>query len=246
MHRTTPDSTFVESGFFCGGIRRASVKSLLQKPNVSLLSATINRDWQVAHQFCDRKQNKLLERNQQKSTSALLAASLVLIGAASRLLPHPPNMTSVGAMGMFSGAKLKTWQACMLTLLCMLITDPILGKIHGYAAFTWGTLIIYGSLLVNVWIGRKVARTGSPIRIGAAALMCGTQFFLITNFGVWAAGYLYPRTIAGLAACYVAAIPFFERTLAGDLVYTAIFFGVYALANQRIVGSSDPAPVGAH
>ena len=32
----------------------------------------------------------------------------------------------------------------------------------------------------------------------------------------------YARSLAGLANCYVAAIPFYGRTLAADLLYRAL------------------------
>jgi hypothetical protein len=57
-------------------------------------------------------------------------------------------------------------------------------------------------------------------------------FFVVTNFGAWATGMLYPLTWEGLVACYVAAIPFFGNTLAGDLVYTGLLFGAFALAER--------------
>ena len=44
----------------------------------------------------------------------------------------------------------------------------------------------------------------------------------------------YPVTPAGLAACYVAAIPFFQNTLAGDLVYATLLFGGFALAERAM------------
>ena len=36
-------------------------------------------------------------------------------------------------------------------------------------------------------------------------------FFLVSNFGVWLTQELYPHSAAGLAACYVAALPFFTN-----------------------------------
>ena len=54
-------------------------------------------------------------------------------------------------------------------------------------------------------------------------------FYIVTNFGMWLFSGIYPRTLAGLEACYVAAIPFFQNTVAGDLVYTALLFGGFAL-----------------
>jgi hypothetical protein len=50
---------------------------------------------------------------------------------------------------------------------------------------------------------------------------------------VWLAGGLYPRTLSGLTACYVAAIPFFRNSIVGDLLYSAALFGGFALAQRR-------------
>ncbi len=54
-------------------------------------------------------------------------------------------------------------------------------------------------------------------------------FFLISNSGIWVAGKLYPLTMSGLAACYVAALPFFRNSIMGDLAYAALMFGSYHL-----------------
>ena len=179
----------------------------------------------------------MADRTTQSSDSnrRSLAAGLVILGAISRLLPHPPNMTSVGAMGLFAGSKLKKWQALLLPLVCMLITDPILAKINGYAAFRWGTLFIYASLMLNVLIGRSLVKNDNPVRIGLAAVICSVQFFVVTNFSVWLLDGYYTHTWAGLVACYVAAIPFFQWTLAGDLLYTAVLFGIYALVSRKLL-----------
>ncbi len=42
-------------------------------------------------------------------------------------------------------------------------------------------------------------------------------FFLISNFGVW--WYWYDHTFSGLMTCYLLAIPFYTRTLIGDLLF---------------------------
>jgi hypothetical protein len=70
------------------------------------------------------------------------------------------------------------------------------------------------------------------LRIAGAALASSVVFFVVTNFGVWVFGSRYPKTAAGLLACYVAAIPFFQNTLAGDALYTAVLFGGFAVAEK--------------
>jgi hypothetical protein len=69
-------------------------------------------------------------------------------------------------------------------------------------------------------------------QIAAATLLGALQFFLITNFGAWAFLNTYPRTGAGLAACYIAGIPYFWNTLAGDATYATLLFGAFALAER--------------
>jgi hypothetical protein len=44
---------------------------------------------------------------------------------------------------------------------------------------------------------------------------------------------MYPKTIAGLMACYAAGIPFFGNTLLGDFVYAGILFGGFEWAQRR-------------
>lgn len=156
------------------------------------------------------------------------ALSLTLLGAISRLLPHPPNFTAVGASSLFAGAKLRGWQAYLVPLLAMIITDPIIAAFYGVPAFGKSRMFVYLSLMISVLIGRIIASRASVPRITAACLAGSLQFFLITNFGVWLGSSYYPQSAAGLGACYLAGLPFFERTALGDLFFTAILFGAYA------------------
>ncbi len=164
------------------------------------------------------------ETNKTKS----LAIGLTVLSGVARLLPHPPNFTPVGSMSLFAGARVPGWLAYLLPVLVMAITDPLVG---GYSR---ATPLIYLSFLISVWIGRRVGKSESAIRIGAAAFLCSLQFFLITNLPSWFIGTLYPRTLAGLGECYLAALPFFGRTLGAELFYSAILFGLYAWLSRTI------------
>ena len=61
------------------------------------------------------------------------------------------------------------------------------------------------------------------------ALASSVLFFVVTNFGVWATQGMYPMSLEGLVACYVAAIPFFQNSLLGNAFYTSVLFGGFAL-----------------
>jgi hypothetical protein len=114
-------------------------------------------------------------------------------------IPHPVNMTSLTAFGLFSGAKLSPMVAASLCLVLMVVTDLLLGWIQVGAAWntqrefnafgSW-TAFTYVAFAIDVVIGHKLARrTENPGYIGLAALLGATQFFVISNFGVWATEY---------------------------------------------------------
>ena len=68
-----------------------------------------------------------------------------------------------------------------------------------------------------------------------SSLAGSVLFFIVTNFGVWTfSAVTYPHTLAGLASCYVAAIPFFRNTVIGDLVYVTSLFGAFELGLRYI------------
>jgi hypothetical protein len=154
--------------------------------------------------------------------------SAILVAAVLRLVPHPPNFTPVGAMALFSGAYLgRRAMAFAAPLGALLLSDLVLGFYHGQAT-------VYFSVALIVMIGMVALSRISPLRVGAAAIASSILFFVITNFGMWLFSGFYPRTLAGLEACYVAAIPFFQNTVAGDLFYAALLFGGFRIAELLI------------
>jgi hypothetical protein len=177
---------------------------------------------------------------EQKNGIRPLALLLTVLSGLARLLPHPPNFTPVGAMSLFAGARLRGWWAYLVPLAMMAVTDPLLHLMFGMPGYTRLSPVIYASFMINVWIGRRLAISENPVRIGGAAFLCSAQFFAITNFAVWAGSNFYPHTAAGLAACYVSAIPFWGRTLAGDLLFTASIFGLHAFLSRRVAPGERP------
>ena len=159
---------------------------------------------------------------------------VMLVAAASRLLPHPPNFTPVAAIALFGGASfVHLATAFAVPLGAMLLSDLVLGlTVYGAAAFG-ATPYVYGSFALIVCLGRMIRSRNGPLAIGGAALASSLLFFALTNFAVWMRGHLYPLTPDGLVACYVAALPFFRNTLAGDMFYAVLLFGGFALAERR-------------
>jgi hypothetical protein len=156
----------------------------------------------------------------------ILIFAMIVLAAALRLAPHPWNFTPVGAIALFSGAMARDHQrAFLFPLLVMFATDAIIG-------FNKLSPLVYASFLLSVVIGLFLHQKRNLMRVGGATFLGALQFFLITNFGVWAFLNTYPRTGAGLAACYIAGIPFFWNTLAGDAVYATLLFGGFFLAES--------------
>jgi hypothetical protein len=157
------------------------------------------------------------------------AIAAAIIGAAAlRLVPHPPNFAPIGAMALFSGAYFRrTWQAFAVPLAALFLSDAVIG-FYPHMEF------VYGSFALIVALGFVSLRRISPLRVGAAAIAGSVLFYLITNFGVWLYFGTYAHTAGGLAECYIAAIPFFQNTIAGDLFYSAIVFGGFALIERGI------------
>jgi hypothetical protein len=156
----------------------------------------------------------------------ILIFTMIVLAAALRLAPHPWNFTPVGAIALFSGAMVRDRRlAFLFPLLVMFATDAIIG-------FNKLSPLVYASFLLSVVIGLFLNQKRNLLRVGGATFLGALQFFLITNFGVWAFLNSYPRTSAGLAACYIAGIPFFWNTLAGDAVYATLLFGGFFLAER--------------
>ena len=83
------------------------------------------------------------------------------------------------------------------------------------------------------------------LRVAGAALASSVSFFVVSNFAVWACWNLYPKTLAGLMTCYAAGLPFFRRGRAGDMLFTAVMFGVPAVAAMLARSSEKPHGVAA-
>jgi hypothetical protein len=164
----------------------------------------------------------------------LLAILCAIVAAAAlRLLPHPPNFTPIAAMALFGGAYLgRRGLAFAAPLGALFLSDTIIG----FHSHMWAT---YLSMVLIVLIGWAVGARISFLRVGAAAVASSVLFFLLTNFSVWLGSSVYPQTVAGLAACYAAAIPFFQNTLAGDLFFSGLLFGGFALL-ERVMPALRP------
>lgn len=165
-------------------------------------------------------------------------ATIILVAALSRLLPHPFNFTPIGAIALFGGAQFgRKYLAFLVPLAAMLVSDLLIG-FHGTM---WA---VYLAFILTVAIGMGFLRKITAGRVFGSALVSSVLFFLITNFAVWygSSGF-YPQTLAGLGACYAAGLQFYQQTffgnlflntVMGDLFFSGLLFGAFELIKKRV------------
>lgn len=202
----------------------------------------IKAEWNVTGVTVDQPSTPMIADDTATSSTTMAnrepspwwSIGLTVAAGAGRLLSPIPNFTPVGAMGLFGGGRLRGWQAYVLPILIMLATDAVL--VFRYApmkisAINGVTPFVYASFLLYVLLGRWLCRKNCVAGIVIASLLGSVQFFLVTNFAVWllSDGVRYPHTLSGLGLCYLAGLPFANWTVFGDLLFTGVLFGTYAL-----------------
>jgi hypothetical protein len=220
--------------------------------------------------------DKIPERDSPYRRLALGVAAIAgIIATILRIVPHPTNLTSVGAVGLFGGARVRAWYAYLLPLAVMIGSDLILWALTGfdykYSIAHFSRVYVYASFMFYVLIGRWLRDKNSVASTTFAATLGGLQFFIVTNFCTWLfqplelvdAQYLYSRDLSGLAACFAAALPFYQGetpfgahpfavltdyrlnivwNVIGDIVFTTFYLQVYAKLAQR-VQETEQAPL---
>jgi len=183
--------------------------------------------------------------NQPKNAATSVApgpwvlASLILVAALSRLLPHPPNFSPVEAIALFGGAFFASRALALLVpLLAMLVADLALGLVHGGLFSGWigsaGFWLVYLCIAATVVLGFNLRGRAGSARVLGYCLAGSVLFYVVTNFGAWLGSPIYPRNGAGLLQAYVAGIPFFKWTLLGTIAYAALLFGGFSLLRARL------------
>ena len=176
--------------------------------------------------------------NQQNNFRNGFIVVMILLAAFSRLIPHPHNFTPIGAMALFGGAYFsRKYLVFLVPIVSMWLSDLVINNVYYpyffpeyYNGFVWvGNLWVYASFILIGLIGIYFLQKVNLKNLVGASLIASILFFLLTNFGAWAASPLYPKTGAGLISAFAAGVPFFRNTLLGDLAYCTILFGVFEL-----------------
>ena len=156
----------------------------------------------------------------------LTILGLIAIGVLSRLLPHPPNCTSICSIALISAFQFKNCSLSFATVAATLFLSDLAIGFHPmmpFVYFSFGLIILMGVRL------QKMTTTSIPL----ISLTTSLIFFFVTNFGEWFSGSLYPKTIQGLSICFFAAIPFIGNQILGDLCYSVLLFGLLHAFNSE-------------
>jgi hypothetical protein len=176
----------------------------------------------------------------------MLAYVFVVFAVLSRMpfMPHPWGFTPVAAALLYFGARGSRRQLWVPFAL-LAVSDVILTKFVYSYQFSWDHFVTWAWYAAILWLGTSLRENSAWLRVAGAALASSVSFFVVSNFAVWACWSMYPKTLAGLMTCYVAGLPFFRRGLAGDMLFTAVMFGVPAVAAMLARSSEKPHGVAA-
>lgn len=173
-------------------------------------------------------------KNPNQIRFAILLAFIALV-AISRVLVRTgdsfewlSNFSPIGAMALFGGAYFKGWKAYALPLLALLFGDVFIAIVKDPSeVFYQGWYWVYGAFAIMVLAGSWIMqqKTVRNFLLGTAAVVL--IHWIVTDFGVWLGGSMYPKTLNGFITCLIAAIPFERALLYGTLVFGTLMFGTF-------------------
>lgn len=163
--------------------------------------------------------------NKVISPRLVFVVSAVAIAALTRILPHPPNFTAVGAMALLAGALVPNrLLSLVMPMAALFITDLVLG----FHNTMWA---VYAAVGITSMIGWMISKRQSVLSITAGSLISIASFFFITNSAMWVVGFFtqgfYPTTANGLVLALESGLPFLTNDIISNLLFTAIFFGSF-------------------
>ena len=177
----------------------------------------------------------------------MVAYLLLLVAVLSRVLPHAGwwNFTAVTGGLLYFGAR-RPWREMLVPLAALMATDGFLTIAVYHYSFRWQSYVITWIWYVAAMaLGSILLRQRVTFARGVAGALLGpTGFFLVSNFGVWAASGMYPPTLAGLGVCYLAGVPFYRNDLISTAIVLGLALGVPVLVRRMNMSRAQEALAG--
>lgn len=179
----------------------------------------------------------------------LLIAGLIFLTILGRLITNHMeiyNFTAIGAGALFSGVVFKDKKyAYLVPMAALFLSDVFFELFTNIQGFYGGgeQIFVYGAFILTTFIGTRI-RKANVGNILLASICVGVLFFLLSNLGTFIFRDIYPHTFSGLLTCYASAIPFYKadlfgsfalNTIMGNVFYSGVLFGAYALLKPVFV-----------
>jgi hypothetical protein len=161
----------------------------------------------------------------------MLPYLFVVLAVIARFVAVPVGVTPVTGSLLFFGAygsRRQLW----FPFAMLVASDVVLTKLVYHFIFSWDHFVTWAWYAAIIWLGTRLRNNAKPIWVVGSALASSVSFFLLSNFAVWACWDMYPKNFTGLMASYTAALPFFRRSLAGDLLFTVVMFAVPVVVSK--------------
>nr|WP_108975476.1 DUF6580 family putative transport protein [Leptospira ryugenii] len=165
---------------------------------------------------------------------------MVLVAAASRLLPHPPNFTPILAVSLFAGAYIvpRKW-AFLVPVVAMFLSDLVIG-LHELLP------LVYLCMMLSVFLGSHLGQKPKLTSTFGLSVLSSVFFFFVTNLAVWLTSGMYSLDWIGFISCFTLALPFFQNSIVGDLFFTGVLFGSMYVIEKTWLGQSEAVYVRAN
>jgi len=177
----------------------------------------------------------------------MVAYLLLLVAVLSHLLPHAGwfNFTAVGGALLYFGAR-RSWREMLVPLAVLMATDYFLTVYAYHYSFRWQSyMTTWAWYVMAMALGQILLRARTTfVRVAAGVVLGPTSFFVLSNYAVWVGSGMYPRTLGGLSACFVAALPFYRNDLLSTAVVAGVAFGVPVLVRRLSAAPEQAALAG--
>jgi len=166
----------------------------------------------------------LLETHKLIENNFLVGLRLMSILCLARVIPHPPNFTPVFCVALLTTYLLPPVYAIGFTLISLLISDIGIAFInHQPIVGTW-SFFTYSGLFIAIVLSIFFKPNWNLLKQFSRVMTISCFYWIWTNLGVWIVEVIYPHTLSGFIACYVAALPFLTTSLLGNLMWGIVLF----------------------
>lgn len=163
----------------------------------------------------------------------------IIVGCMSRIFPHAPNFTPIGAICLFGASHFtKKTYAFLVPILIIFFSDLFINNflysnssfIFFHNGFYWQYISYILIIALSItYLKPKI----SLLNIGLNSVSSSLIFFVISNFGVWVGSGLYSLNFIGFTSCYINALPFYYNTLISFVLYSYLLIGAFYLVQRK-------------